>query len=155
MWHIEEKFQVVIGGTTFINTPNLVVYDGTPLFIVKRHDNGYLGIDFDIYDATGKKVATVRRNQIYEGDKTAYAVKELANRYTLTEKASGRVLCDIKKREDAKPAEIDVSVKLYTPDGFLFDATPEGTNIPGAVIKGMVIKDCGAGIVITRGTHPK
>ncbi len=49
----------------------------------------------------------------------------------------------------ANNVELEVSVHLYTPDGFLFDATPEQTNLPGGnVISGGVMKNCENGIVI-------
>ena len=55
-----------LGGNIYINTPNLVAYRGEPLFTLRRHDEtGYLGIDFDIYNAQGEKVAAVRRSEIY------------------------------------------------------------------------------------------
>jgi hypothetical protein len=38
----------------------LVDYKGSSLFTVKRRESdGLLGIDFDVYDPKGKKVATV------------------------------------------------------------------------------------------------
>jgi hypothetical protein len=92
----------------------------------------------------------VKRNEIYYGDKTAYRIDGSASRYIFSERASGRVICDIKRYEAALPAELDVSVHLYTPSGFLFDATPEQTNLPG----GNVVRDCtfsGGGIGIAIG----
>ncbi len=66
MWTVEDHFKVIIGGNTYIDVPNLVVYKGQTLFTLKRHDeNGELGIYFELYDAEGKHVASVKRNQIY------------------------------------------------------------------------------------------
>ena len=139
MWEVEAKFKVRLGGNTYINTPIVVAYRGESLFTFKRHDeNGYLGIYFEIYDASGNHVASVKRNEIYFGDKTAYKIDGSMTHYTFSERASGRVLCDIKRYEAAHPAELDVSVSLYTPSGFLFDATPDQTNLPG----GSVISGC-------------
>jgi hypothetical protein len=139
MWEVENNFKVRLGGNTYINVPKLVVYKDQTLFTLKRHDeNGYLGIYFEIYDADGNHIASVKRNEIYYGDKEKYQIDGSMNRYVFSERESGRVICDIRKREDAHPAELDVSVRLYTPSGFLFDATPEQTNLPGSVIRGNI-----------------
>jgi hypothetical protein len=149
MWQIEDRFKVRIGGITCINVNRIIDFHGHSLFTVKRHDDtGYLGIDFDIYDAAGNHIAAVRHNEIYRGDKDAYQIEGSMNRYVLSERATGRVLCDIRKREDAHPAELDVSVQLYTPSGFLFDATPEQTNLGGITLNGVTFQDCETGIVV-------
>ncbi len=149
MWYIEDKFRVIIGGNTYINTPNIVVYKGKPLFVIKRGDrDGLLGIDFDVFDKKGKRVATVRNGVVVQGNKEDYVITETMDRYTVTEKASGRLICDIRKRAEAPNAELWVSVKLFTEDGFLFDANPEETNLLGGKIRGCVFENCGAGIVI-------
>ncbi len=36
MWQVEDKFRVIIGGNTYINIPNIIVYKGQPLFVLKR-----------------------------------------------------------------------------------------------------------------------
>lgn len=36
MWTVEDRFSVKLGGNTYINTPNLVVYKGEPLFRMYR-----------------------------------------------------------------------------------------------------------------------
>lgn len=150
MWEVAENYRVRIGGNTYINCGQLIVFRGQPLFNLRRNDDGYLGIDFDIYNAQGRKIATVKRNEIYYGgkDKDRYQIEGTANRYTLTDTKTGQIICDIKKREDAHPAELEVSVHLYTPSGFLFDATPEQTNLGGMVLRDNVISNCGTGLAI-------
>jgi hypothetical protein len=149
MWKIENTFSVILGGNTYINVDNLVEYNGQPLFTLKRHeDNGELGIYFEIYDALGKHVASVKRNEIYIADKTQYKVDGSADRYQTIEKSSGRVLCDIKKRANAAAVELEVSVHLNTPDGFLFEATPTQTNIGGIQMSGNTMIHCRTGISI-------
>ena len=150
MWSVEKEFKVKLGGNFYVDTPVLVAFKGESLFTLKRHDeNGYLGIYFEILDKFGAKIASVKRNEIYFGDKSAYQIDGSANRYVLSERESGRVICDIKRREDAHPSELDVSVRLYLPNGFLFDATPEQTNLPGRnIIRGCTITNCAVGIGI-------
>ncbi len=151
MWEVAERFTVKLGGSTYINCKTLVTFRGEPLFNLRRHDDGYLGIDFDIYNTEGRKIATVRRNEIYyDGkDKDRFHIDGSENRYVLTDTKTGRTICDIRKRQAAEPAELDVSVHLYTPSGFLFDATPDRTNLPGGnAFINCTFADCGTGIAI-------
>ncbi len=150
MWTVEDHFKVIIGGNTYIDVPNLVVYKGQTLFTLKRHDeNGELGIYFELYNAKGRHVASVKRNQIYMtgGQKELYSVEGSTDGYALRERETGRVVCQI-CRKPATPVELEVSVQLYTPDGFLFDATPTSTNLGGIVMEGNVIVRCQTGINI-------
>ena len=134
MWQVTENFRVVIGGNTYSQVGSIISYKGQSLFTLRRHDDGTLGIDFDIYGADGKKIATIKRNQVYEGNKDDYQLDCTADRCTLTEKNTGRIICEIKKRKEAEPAELEVSVDLYSPSGFHLEATPEGTNVGGGFI---------------------
>ena len=69
MWFVEKQFKVIIGGNVYVNVPNLVVYNDRTLFSLKRHDdNGQLGIYFELFDAQGGHVASVKRNQIYRAE---------------------------------------------------------------------------------------
>ena len=152
-WAIEKSFRVVLGGNTFIDTPNLVVYKGESLFTLERNeDSGYLAISFKIYDETKAKIATIGQNRIfmnkkYRGPKT-FAIEGGVHDWVLKEKNSGDLICAIKQKEAAKPAELDVSVNLYTPDGLLFSATPESINLRGITMIGNVFSGLSAGIVI-------
>jgi|SRR5215831_3503613 len=152
MWEVTEHYRVRLGGNTYIDNGTLVEYKGESLFNLRRHDNGYLGIDFDIYNAEGHKIATVRRNELYLDskmkDRERFKIDGSANRYTLTDTKNDQVICDIKRREDAQPSELDVAVHLYTKDGFLFDATPEQTNLGGNSIRNSVISNNPVGIGI-------
>jgi hypothetical protein len=149
MWTIENHFKVVIGGNTYIDVPNIVVYKGQTLFTLKRHENGELGIYFELYDGKGSHVASVKRNQIYmtAGQTESYAREGSADEYILRENASGQIVCQI-NRKPSNPLELEVSARLYTPDGFLFEATPTSTNVGGIVMRGNTISGCPTGISI-------
>lgn len=148
MWTIETEFVVKLGGNTYINTPNLVVYKGKSLFRVYRSESdGVLGIDFDVYNPQKKRIATVRKNVVVQGDANNYDIKTGHDEYSVTEKSSGRLIASV-KRIGTKGAELEVTVHLYTPDGFLFDATPTHTKAGGMTMTGCTIKNCGAGISI-------
>lgn len=149
MWNIEDKFRVIIGGNTYINVANLVVYKGEPLFTLKRRESdGQLGIDFDVFDGTGARIATVRGNRIVQGMEDDYQIIRDVDRYAVIERATGKVICDIRRHSQAPESELEVSVELFTPDGFLFKATPDETNIKGLMLRGNVFENLGAGIVI-------
>ncbi len=152
-WNIEKNFRVVLGGNTFIDTPNLVVYKGESLFRFERNEeSGYLAVSFRIYDETKAKIATIGQNRIfmnkkYGGPKT-FEIEGGVHDWTLKEKGSGDLICAIKQKEAAIPAELDVSVNLYTPDGMLFSATPDAINLGGIQMIGNVFQGLSAGIVI-------
>jgi hypothetical protein len=151
MWTVEDHFKVILGGNTYIDVPNLVVYKGETLFTMKRHDeNGELGIYFELYDAKGRHVASVKRNQIYPtgGQSEFYSLEGSADECALREKATGTVVCQIRRKPATSPVELEVSVRLYRPNGFLFDATPTSTNLGGSVLSGNVIMNCQTGINI-------
>jgi hypothetical protein len=148
MWEVETRFAVRLGGNTYINTPNLIVYKGTPIFRIRRSDqDAMLGIDFDVLDAKGQRVATFAKGVVVQGDRANYQIESGHGVYSVTERSSGRVVAHVQRR-DAKGAELDVHVRLYMPDGFLLDAGPQSTNISGNQITGNIIADKVAGIVI-------
>jgi len=149
MWKVEEKFSVKLGGNTYINTPNLIVYKGQALFRIYRSENeGILGIDFDVFDSSGKRVATFRKGIAVQGDSNNYTIKSGHEEYRVEDKTTGQLIASVKRRGAQGGTEMEVSVHLYTPDGFLIDATPTQTNIKGMVMKGNVFENCGAGIAI-------
>lgn len=149
MWYKEDNFTVVIGGNKYINVPNILVYKGVPVFKITRAERtDLLGIDFEIHDSQGNKIATVKNGRIYEGDNERYKVDIQADQYELTDNATGIVICDIRKRSLAEGSELDVNVHLYMRDGFLFEATPESTNVAGVKLIGNTIRNCANGIVI-------
>jgi hypothetical protein len=149
MWHIDPKCKVKLGGNYYIDVDRLVDYKGSSLFTLKRRESdGLLGIDFDIYDAEGKKVATVRHGNIVSGDKQNYEITHDPHHYTVTEKATGRVICDIRRRDAAQDAEMEVAVDLFTPDGFHFQADPDKTNLRGMQLSGNTVQSCQVGIKI-------
>jgi hypothetical protein len=150
MWYNEDNFSVVIGGNKYVNVPNILVYKGDPIFRITRAERtDQLGIDFDIFDSKRNKIAIVKNGRIYKGDKERYQVDIKADQYTLTDKSNNSIICDIKKRSAAGSSELDVNVHLYMKDGFLFEASPEKTNIGGVTLKGNTIMNCANGIVIS------
>jgi hypothetical protein len=138
-----------LGGNYYLNVERLVDYEGSSLFTVKRRESdGLLGIDFDVYDAKRKKVATVRHGTVVAGDTQNYEITHDPHHYTVKEKNSGRIVCDIRRRDAAEEADIEISVDLFTPDGFHFQADPNKTNIGGIQMSGNIVDGCQVGIKI-------
>jgi len=149
MWLREKDFTIRLGGNVYIDTPVMVAFDGQSLFTVVRQEDGYLGIDFEVNSANGTKVASVKRNNIYLGDKDAYALEGEPERLRLISKPSNDALVDIRKNASSAPAELDVSVRSYLPDRRLMDLGPNTSNLGGIRMTGCVLKNCGIGIAVS------
>ena len=151
MWEVENQFIVKIGSNTYINVPEIIVYDDKPLFkIVRAKNTRLLGVDFDIYDKKGDKVATVRRGMIVQGDENNYIIRKDFDHFTVKEKSSGRMICEIKKRDNAGDAELELNVHMYTKDGFLLKATPTETNARNVTLINVTIKNRQHGLTIPK-----
>ena len=149
MWPVEQHFKIRIGSNTFSDVTRLIDYKGTSLFTVtRRESDGLLGIDFDLYDAHGKCIANVRHGNIVSGDRTNYEITNRPHHYTMIERSTGRVVCDIRRRDAASDAELELSVDLFAPDGFHFIATPDGTNFGGVFMRDSTITNCQVGIAL-------
>lgn len=149
MWIGENEFDVRLGGNNYINTPVLISYKGESLFAISRNEGGYLGIDFEVYDSKGQKIASVKKNKIYphKDHKNDYELVVSNDVMTLREKGTGRTIAVVRRRK-AATAELDVTVSTYLPDGQKIDLGPDTSSIRGNRITGSVFKDCGVGIAI-------
>jgi hypothetical protein len=150
MWTTPENFRAKLGGTYYIDTPNMIVAHGENLFRLKRREeDGLLAVDFDIYDVDGSKIATVRNGNVMQHDADRFHAHKEHHRYWITEKGTDRIICDIRKVSKAEDgSELEISVDLFTKKGFHLIAGPEETNLGGMVFRGGTIRGCGAGIVI-------
>jgi hypothetical protein len=149
MWLKEKEFTIRLGGCLFIDQPILIAFQDEPLFGVVRHEDGQLGIDFEVFDAGRNKLATVKRNQIYSTHKDRFKLEGSADQISMIDVSSGDVLVDIKKRVAAAPAELDVSVRTYLPDGRQMILGPQFSNIAGIFLAGNTFKsNRGAGVNI-------
>jgi hypothetical protein len=151
MWPIEEHFRIILGGNTYINILNLVVYKGSPLFDISRRENdGKLGISFNLFDQIGKKIAVVRNDRIYLTNRTvnSFRIDYPLNQYIMTDTRTNREICKILIRSEADPAELNVSAVMYMPDGFLAEFSPAETNLSGSKMFGNTIANSPIGINI-------
>ena len=148
MWKVEKQFAIRLGGNTYIDTPNLIVYQGKSIFQVRRsEEDGMLGIDFEVFDSKGQRIATFKKGIVVQGDKESYTVESGHDTYAVTEKSSGRTIARVQRR-GVQGAEMDVQVHMYLPNGFLLDAGPQSTNLGGMTMTGNTFRSCGAGVVI-------
>ena len=147
MWQVEREFAVRFGGNTYIGTPDLVVYQGRSLFRMRRGDDGTLGIDFNVFDARGKRMARIVKNVLVAGNEAKYLIESGADAYAITERSNGRVIVRVQRR-DANGAALDAHVRMYLPNAFLLDAGPTHTNLGGAVLVDIVYRNCEAAIRI-------
>jgi hypothetical protein len=147
MWLKETEFSVKLGGNTFINCPVIMAYKGAPLFSVYRDENGYLAIDFEVFDAEHQKIASVKKNNIYRHHERVheYALDGTADTLLLVDEITKEVVVDIRKRL-AATTELDVHLRTYLPDGRFLDASPVGCTLPGIFLGNNTFKDAGIGI---------
>ena len=106
-----------------------------------------LGIDFEVFDSKGQRIATFKKGIVVQGDKENYTVESGHDAYAVTEKSSGRTIARVQRR-GVQGAELDVQVHMYLPNGFFLDAGPQSTNLGGMTMTGNTFRSCGAGVVI-------
>ncbi|MDZ7644507.1 MAG: hypothetical protein U5K76_10025 [Woeseiaceae bacterium] len=136
---IQKHFVVRIGGNVYSDTPNLLACKGEPLLKVTRNDrNGELDVELGIYDERGRERAVVRQDDVSGGNEDQFDVRMTDNRYTVTDRKNERVICDIRRRAHARDMDLDVSLLMHTPEGFLVHANPDQTNIRIRTSEGVV-----------------
>lgn len=149
-WRVPEHFKVLIGGNTYIDCPTIIDYKGQSIFQLLRSDSdGFLGINFDIYGKDGAKLATVRNGQFVGATPVGYSIAESHDHYVLTERMTGRRVCEIRLRSKAPgDADLDVTAQMYMPDGHFIVFDPHETNLGGIKMVGNTFQACGAAIRI-------
>lgn len=149
-WMVPEHFKVIIGGNTYIDCPTIIRYKGKEVFSLKRSDrNDFLGIDFDVFDSSGSRLATVRNGQFVGRRPTGFTIDGTADHYALTEDSTLRRVCEIKlRRKAAGDAELEVSAEMFMPDGQLLKLSPASSNFGGILVEGCTFQNLEAAIVI-------
>ena len=148
MLEVAEKFQVRLGGNTYINTPRLIVCKGAPLFQLRRNPSeGKLEIDFDVFDQDGRRVSVFRKGAVARGESAPYVIAAGHDEYRVTHRSSRRAIVIVKRHFGS--GDLDLWLELYTPRGLLFVATPTETNFQSVgQITDSLIKDAQNGMVI-------
>lgn len=126
---VPNHFSVRVGGNVFADKPNVLVYKDTPLLQLRRDESGFLDVDLDVFSREGNRKATIRSSTLIENDGTvALFVSDQCIR--VVDQIAERTVCDICRRAAANDADIDISLLLHAPDGFLIHANTAQSNLP-------------------------
>jgi hypothetical protein len=127
---LQKDFVVRIGGNDYADTPHLLACKGEPLLTVLRdNDSGELDVRIDIYDENGRKQAAVRQAALTRGSAQRFDIRTTENQFKIVDRKRDRVVCNIRRRAHARDMDIDVSLLMHTPEGFLVHANPDQTNL--------------------------
>lgn len=127
---VRKNFVVRIGGNEYTDTPNLLACKGQPVLTVDREDaSGDLQVSLDVYDEKGRRRAAMQGADQVSGRDKSLEVRITENSYTVFDRKHDRVVCDIRRRANARDMDLDVSLLLHTPEGFLVHANPDQTNL--------------------------
>jgi hypothetical protein len=126
---VQEHFVVRLGGNDYLDTPNLIVYQGEPVLKVTRDkSNDELTVEAEIFDAEGHRKARIRGDRQVDGDPGAVDIHSTATSYTIRDRSNDRVVCEIRRRAGQQKMDVDVSVLMHMPDGSLIHANPAQSN---------------------------
>jgi hypothetical protein len=107
---VQKHFVVRLGGTDYLDTPNLIVYKGEPILKVTRDENSdELQVEAEIFDSED--------------------IRSTESNYVIRDRSNDRVVCEIRRRAGQQKMDVDVSVLMHMPDGFLIHANPAQSNI--------------------------
>ena len=127
---VQEHFVVRLGGNDYLDTPNLIVYKGEPILKVTRDEsNDELKVEAEIFDSEGRCKAQVEGTRLVKGDPQAVDIRSTENNYTIRDRSNDRVVCEIRRRAGQQKMDLDVSVLMHAPDGFLIHANPAQSNV--------------------------
>lgn len=130
MMKVQEHFIVRLGGNDYLDTPNLIVCKGHPILTLTRDEKSdELRVEAKIFDSTGRKKAVISDTKLLEGDPEAVDVRSTESNYTIRDKSSDRTVCEIRRRAGKQKEDLDVSVLMHTPEGFLIHANPLQSNV--------------------------
>ena len=127
---VQKHFVVRLGGTDYLDTPNLIVYKGEPILKVTRDENSdELQVEAEIFDSEGHCKAKVRGTTLVKGDPESVDIRSTESNYVIRDRSNDRVVCEIRRRAGQQKMDVDVSVLMHMPDGFLIHANPAQSNI--------------------------
>src|SRR5690606_12622252 len=127
---VQEHFIVRLGGNDYLDTPNLVAYKGEPILKVTRDQNSdELAVEAEIFDSNGRCKAVVHGTELVRGDPESVEIRSTANNYSIRDRETDRVVCEIRRRASKQKMDLDISLLMHTPDGFLIHANPAQCNV--------------------------
>jgi hypothetical protein len=118
-----------IGGIIYKNVEDPIIFNGASLLGLTRNtSDGELGVNLDLKDESGNKIAAITDGNVSEIDSEKYTIIEGQDRFAVVEKASGRTWADIRRRISDEIYELDVSC-LFIRAGFPVILHPNRTKI--------------------------
>jgi hypothetical protein len=126
---VPENFKTQIAGNFYINTPNLITCGGEPILRVDRDDSsGELQVSLAVYDSSGRQAVRIEGTKIVEGSGNDFRIVMTDRNYLVRDKSTGRSICEIRRSNATRKADIDVFVLTHAPDGFFIHANPKQSN---------------------------
>jgi hypothetical protein len=139
---------MVIGSNRVINPSGVLMVLGDPQINVERGADGRLLVSVDLYDASAKHIARLRRNA-WAFKQSEYKVQTSPHDLTLTRMADGAVILRVDVK-DPKEVHI-VEGRFYTKMGSELEITPTYVRIGGLTLSGNTIDVGGRAISIHEG----
>eukprot|EP00013_Stygamoeba_regulata_P025874 CAMPEP_0177646252 /NCGR_PEP_ID=MMETSP0447-20121125/9677_1 /TAXON_ID=0 /ORGANISM="Stygamoeba regulata, Strain BSH-02190019" /LENGTH=147 /DNA_ID=CAMNT_0019148777 /DNA_START=8 /DNA_END=451 /DNA_ORIENTATION=+ len=138
-WKVSRE-EVTLGGNTYSGYKSLIRSGEQELFVLKRRDSdGKLGIDVNLYDASGNTVGVVRNGVICKSTR-GYSVDYTDGDYKLIEDSSGRVVFRVRRVVGRTPLEI--TGDFYSRNGLHVEVTPDATKMGGTIFSSNTISGC-------------
>lgn len=115
-----------MGGVKFEDCTKLISFRGQEILSLQQAADGSFLLNADIFNEGGTLVASVRGNVTTGRIEFTQANGEV----TLTDKSTGRKICQFVTRKDGsgKHTDIDVTLNFYLPNGRKLESTPETSN---------------------------
>jgi len=128
----KQDITIKLGGAWYINCQHLVRFGEQDVINISLGATGEILPAIDIFSESGIKTASVSNGKLNTGNKADYSITSSEKEFTLSEKATKRVICYVKKiqNKEKNREELHVWLDLYMPDGFYFQCTPDETNVP-------------------------
>lgn len=126
--YLKKSCAIKLGGAYFINCGTLVAIKGQSVFNVTDADS-LIKANFDVFDMTGYKIASVKDGAIIDGDKELFEITSTTDEYIFKEKSTKRIICYVKREKVKEQCELWLWADMYFPDGIVFQCTPDDTNI--------------------------
>ena len=126
------EYALKIGSSFYIDCRHTILYKGVDVMSLADIENKGAKVNFHIYSPAGVLEASVKAGKLSGNAAASFAVVSSADKFTVTDKRDGRIVCMVQKKWNNRAERWDLLVwaDLYMPDGNIFQCTPETTNVP-------------------------
>jgi len=145
----ETECAVKLGGSRYVNCENMIVFKSKTVLTIDNWDDKLISINYNIYSPSGVTLAIIEKGKIKQGNPDLFQLIYDNSEYLLIKKSSQKVICHVKKEMEDGKCEYLMWGNLHMPDGFLFQFTPEQTNVPFLnMLKGSTFKNSHDAIIL-------